>query len=176
MQTDYDVIVAGGGLTGTVAAQSIAYYSNQKKSILVIDRSTQFTPGQKNISGWTCGDAVSKETVDYMSERIKVPWTEPEIEHHVKGVMAFSPDRETSIPFDGAGYMLNRQKLPEVQNQRAQKMGVNFDFEINLTGLLYDGNQVIGVKIFSFIASFSCRLKEPSIISCFPNRKYNFEF
>ena len=146
MQTDYDVIVAGGGLTGTVAAQSIAYYSNQKKSILVIDRSTQFTPGQKNISGWTCGDAVSKETVDYMSERIKVPWTEPEIEHHVKGVMAFSPDRETSIPFDGEGYMLNRQKLPEVQNQRAQKMGVNFDFEINLTGLLYDGNQVIGVQ------------------------------
>jgi flavin-dependent dehydrogenase len=81
-----------------------------------------------------------------MTERIKIPWTEPEIEHHVKGVMAFSPDRETSIPFDGAGYMLNRQKLPEVQNQRAQKMGVNFDFEINLTGLVYDGNQVTGVQ------------------------------
>ena len=81
-----------------------------------------------------------------MTERIKVPWTEPEIEHHVKGVMAFSPDRETSIPFDGEGYMLNRQKLPEVQNQRAQKMCVNFDFEINLTSLLYDGNNVVGVQ------------------------------
>ena len=146
MGTDYDVIVAGGGLAGTIAAQSIAYYSKQKLSTLVIDRSTQFTPGQKNISGWTCGDAVSKETVDYMTERIKIPWTEPEIEHHVKGVMAFSPDRETSIPFDGDGYMLNRQKLPEVQNQRALKMGVNFDFEINLTSLLYDGNQVTGVQ------------------------------
>jgi len=146
MSFDYDVIVAGGGLAGTIAAQSVSYYSKQKLSILVIDRSTQFTPGQKNISGWTCGDAVSKETVDFMTERIKIPWTEPEIEHHVKGVMAFSPDRETSIPFDGAGYMLNRQKLPEVQNQRAQKMGVNFDFEINLTGLVYDGNQVTGVQ------------------------------
>lgn len=146
MNTDYDVIVAGGGLAGTIAAQSVSYYSKQKLSILVIDRSTRFTPGQKNISGWTCGDAVSKETVDFMTERIKIPWTEPEIEHHVKGVMAFSPDRETSIPFDGAGYMLNRQKLPEVQNQRAQKMGVKFDFEINLTGLLYEGNQVTGVQ------------------------------
>jgi flavin-dependent dehydrogenase len=66
MQTDYDVIVAGGGLAGTITAQSVAHYSNQKLSILVIDRSTQFTPGQKNVSGWTCGDAVSKEAVDFM--------------------------------------------------------------------------------------------------------------
>jgi len=146
MGFDYDVIIAGGGLAGTIAAQSVSYFSKQKLSILVIDRSKQFTPGQKNISGWTCGDAVSKETVDFMTEKIKIPWTEPEIEHHVKGVMAFSPDRETSIPFDGDGYMLNRQKLPEVQNQRTLKMGVNFDFEINLTGLVYDGNQVTGVQ------------------------------
>jgi len=68
------------------------------------------------------------------------------IEHDVKGVMAFSPDKETAIPFDGDGYMLNRQKLPEIQNARTKKMGVNFDFEINLTGLIYDGQQVIGVQ------------------------------
>lgn len=146
MTTDYDVIVAGGGLAGTIAAQSVSYYSNQKLSILVIDRNSEFMPGRKSFSGWTCGDAVSKEAVDYMANRIKVPWTEPEIEHHVKGVMAFSPDRETAIPFDGAGYMLNRQKLPEIQNERAKKRGIEFDFEINLTGLLYDDSQVIGVE------------------------------
>ncbi len=144
--SDYDVIVAGGGLAGSIAAQSVAYYSKQELSVLVIDRSPGHLPGQKSVSGWICGDAVSKEVVDYMTERIKVQWTEPEIEHKVKGVMAFSPDRETSIPFDGEGYMLNRQKLPERQNERALKMGVDFNFEVNLTGLLYDNGQVIGVQ------------------------------
>jgi len=146
VDTDYDVIVAGGGLTGTVAAQSISHYSNQNLSILSIDRNPEMFPGRKSNAGWTCGDACSKEAVDFMTERIKIPWTSPEIEHDVKGVMAFSPDKETAIPFDGDGYMLNRQKLPEIQNARTKKMGVNFDFEINLTGLIYDGQQVIGVQ------------------------------
>lgn len=144
--TDYDVIVAGGGLAGTVAAQSVSYHSGQNLRVLVVDRSAERMPGSKSISGWICGDAVSKEAVDYMTERIKIAWGEPEIEHRVRGVMAFSPDKETSIPFDGDGYMLNRQLLPERQNARSKQMGVEFDFEINLSGLVYDGGQVVGVR------------------------------
>ena len=144
--TDYDVIVAGGGLAGTVTAQSVAHHANQNLRILVVDRNPHMLPGQKSVAGWICGDAVSKEAVDYMSERINIKWTEPEIEHHVKGVMAFSPDRETSIPFDGDGYMLNRRVLPEVQNDRAVQMGVSFDFNINLMGLIYEQDQVAGVR------------------------------
>ena len=143
---DYDVIIAGGGLAGTITAQSISHYSNQNLKILVIDRNSELFPGRKSLAGWVCGDACSKEAVDFMSERIKVQWTRPEIEHDVKGVMAFSPDKETKIPFDGAGYMLNRQKLPEIQNERCKKMGIEFEFEINLTGLIYDGQQVIGIQ------------------------------
>lgn len=143
---DYDVIIAGGGLAGTITAQSIAYYSNQNLKILVIDRSPEFLPGRKSIAGWVCGDACSKEAVDFMSERIKVNWTRPEIEHDVKGVMAFSPDMETSIPFDGDGFMLNRTKLPEIQNERCKKIGIEFEFEINITGLIYDEQQVVGVQ------------------------------
>ena len=143
---DYDVIIAGGGLAGTISAQSISYYSNQNLKILVIDRSPEFLPGRKSIAGWVCGDACSKEAVDFMSERIKVNWTKPEIEHDVKGVMAFSPDKKTSIPFDGDGFMLNRTKLPEIQNERCKKIGIEFEFEINITGLIYDDQQVVGVQ------------------------------
>lgn len=144
--TDYDVIIAGGGLAGTITAQAIAHYSNQNARILVVDRNAEFLPGRKSLAGWVCGDACSKEAVDFMTEKIKVAWTRPEIEHDVKGVMAFSPDRETGIPFDGAGYMLNRQKLPEIQNQRCQKIGIEFKYEINITGLIYEGQQVVGIQ------------------------------
>jgi len=143
---DYDVIIAGGGLAGTIAAQSISYYANQNLKILIVDRSPEFLPGRKSLAGWVCGDACSKEAVDYMADMIKVAWTRPEIEHDVKGVMAYSPDKETAIPFDGAGYMLNRQKLPEIQNERCRKMGIEFVFEINITGLIYEGQQVVGVQ------------------------------
>ena len=143
---DYDVIVAGGGLAGTVVTQSISYYSRQNARILVIDRNPETLPGRKSLAGWVCGDACSKEAVDFMTTRIGIGWSRPEIEYDVKGVIALSPDRETSIPFDGDGYMLNRQILPEVQNKRCTQMGVDFRYGINLTGLLYDNNQVIGVQ------------------------------
>ena len=37
MDTDYDVIVAGGGVTGTIVAQAVSHYSNRNLSILSID-------------------------------------------------------------------------------------------------------------------------------------------
>lgn len=144
--TDYDVIIAGGGLAGTVTAQAISHHSKQNARILVVDRNPQFMPGRKSLAGWVCGDACSKEAVDFMSERIGVTWTKPEIEHDVKGVTAYSPDKETAIPFDGDGFMLNRQKLPEIQNARCVKAGIEFEYEINLTGLSYDDGQVTGVR------------------------------
>jgi digeranylgeranylglycerophospholipid reductase len=146
VKTDYDVVVAGGGLAGMIAAQSVAYYSNQRLSVLVVDRNPESTLGKKTINGWICGDAVGKNTVDYMTERIKISWGNPEIEHPVKGVMAFSPDRETSIPFDGDGYMLNRQQLPKRQLSDAKKMGINLQYSVALRNLLYENGSVIGVE------------------------------
>ncbi len=146
MKTDYDIIVAGGGLAGMISAQSAAFYSNQRFSILVVDRNPEPTLGKKTINGWICGDAVGKNTVDYMTERIKITWGSPEIEHPVKGVMAFSPDRQTSIPFDGDGYMLNRQQLPKKQLRDAQKVGIEMQFSVALRNLMYENGMVIGVE------------------------------
>ena len=84
LKRDYDIIVAGGGLAGMIVACSAAYYSRQSLRILIVDRNKLSNMGKKTVSGWICGDAVGKNTVDYMSSRIGIEWKYPEIEHPVK--------------------------------------------------------------------------------------------
>jgi len=143
---DYDIVVAGGGLAGLIVATSAAYYSNQSLRIMVVDRNEISQLGKKTVSGWVCGDAVGKNTVDYMTERIKIKWGPPEIEHPVKGVMAYSPDHETGISFDGEGYLLNRRLLPRRQFNDAVKMGVEVKDRIALRSLVVEGDTVVGVE------------------------------
>ena len=143
---DYDIIVAGGGLAGMIVASSAAYYSKQSLKILVVDRNASPQLGKKTISGWVCGDAVGKNSVDYMTSRIGIKWQNPEIEHPVKGVIAFSPDHETSISFDGEGYILNRKVLPQKQLNDALNAGIEIKYNLALRNLLSENGNVIGVK------------------------------
>jgi digeranylgeranylglycerophospholipid reductase len=143
---DYDIIVAGGGLAGMIVASSAAYYSKQSLKILVVDRNASPQLGKKTISGWVCGDAVGKNSVDYMTSRIGIKWQNPEIEHPVKGVKAFSPDHETSISFDGEGYILNRKVLPQKQLNDALNVGIEIKYNLALRNVLTDNNKVIGVE------------------------------
>ena len=143
---DYDIIVAGGGLAGMIVASSAAYYSKQSLKILVVDRNASPQLGKKTISGWVCGDAVGKNSVDYMTSRIGIKWQNPEIEHPVKGVIAFSPDHETSISFDGEGYILNRKVLPQKQLNDALNVGIEIKYNLALRNVLIDNGNVIGVE------------------------------
>ena len=143
---DYDIIVAGGGLAGMIVASSAAYYSKQSLKILIVDRNASPQLGKKTISGWVCGDAVGKNSVDYMTSRIGIKWQNPEIEHPVKGVKAFSPNHETSISFDGEGYILNRKVLPQKQLNDALNVGIEIKYNLALRNVLTDNNNVIGVE------------------------------
>jgi digeranylgeranylglycerophospholipid reductase len=143
---DYDIIIAGGGLAGMIVASSAAYYSNQTLKILVIDRNLPPELGKKTVSGWICGDAVGKKSVDFMTSRIGIAWDSPEIEHPVKGVVAYSPNHETSVSFDGEGYILNRKLLPQKQLKDVLKLGVEMKYNVALRNLLVEDGAVIGVE------------------------------
>src|SRR6476469_135666 len=144
-ERDYDVIVAGGGLAGMIAACSVAFYSDQSLRVLVIDRNLSSSLGKKTVTGWICGDAVGKKAVDYMSKRIGIKWDNPEIEHNVKGVVAYSPNHETAVSFDGEGYLLNRKVLPQKQMNDALNWGIEVKDRVALRSLIYEDNMIVGV-------------------------------
>ena len=147
MERDYDVIVAGGGMTGLITATTIAKFTNQNMKILVLDRNEEITPARKNISGWTCGDAVSKRSIDFYEKEVGIAYKYPELEHKVKGVLAFAPDRETKVSFDGEGYVLNRKILGLRQVEDAKKFGVEFSFETEANKLLSENGYINCVEI-----------------------------
>lgn len=142
---DYDIIIAGGGVAGLTTALAAAKYSRQNLRILVIDRNPRAEVGKKSPNGWVCGDAVSKRSLEYASSNSDVTYSEPEIEHKVKGVLLFSPDHETSVLFEGEGYLLNRRLFAKKQMLEAEKRGVEFRFNTAVTGLLSEDDKVVGV-------------------------------
>jgi flavin-dependent dehydrogenase len=164
---DCDIIIAGGGLAGMIVASSAAYYSRQSLRILVIDRNPIHDVGKKTLTGWICGDAVGKNSVDYMSERIGIKWEYPEIEHPVKGVIAYSPDHETAVPFDGDGYILNRKLLPQKQMKDALRVGVEFRDKVSLRSLIVEnGNTIIGVEGEDLVNKAKFKLTTRMVIDC----------
>jgi len=146
VEPDYDVIIAGGGMSGLISAAAVATYSKQKSRILVVDRNPQLEAGKKTANGWTCGDAVSKNSVDYLAKNVGIQYGRPELEHEVKGVYVYSPDHETKVLFEGSGYTLNRKLLPQRQVKDAKKLGVEFQFNVALESLLHENGYVIGVQ------------------------------
>ena len=156
---DYDVIIAGGGMAGFITAASIGFYSKGKTRTLIIDRNKEEEPGKKTHNGWTCGDATSKRSLDYLAEHIGIRYGLPELEHHVSGVYLYSPDRKTKVLFEGEGFLFNRKLAPRRQVNDARKLGAEFLFNATAERLLSEDGYITGVSgrktdgsLFSFTA------------------------
>src|SRR2546428_10897331 len=165
-ETDYDIIIAGGGLAGMIVASSAAYYSNESLRILVVDRNPLSVMGKKTMTGWICGDAVGKKSVEYMSKRIGISWEYPEVEHPVKGVIAYSPNHETAVSFDGEGYILNRKLLPQKQLKDAVERGVQVQDRVALRSLVIENDSVIGVEGEDLVNKSVFRKSAKLVIDC----------
>ncbi len=142
---DYDVIIAGGGMAGLITAASVAHHSKQDLRILVVDRNPASEPGKKTLNGWTCGDAVSRNSLNYLAKNLGIRYGRPEVEHDVKGIYVYSPDHKTKVLFEGEGHLLNRKLVPQRQVKDALKLGVEFRWGVTAERLLADDGYVVGV-------------------------------
>jgi flavin-dependent dehydrogenase len=146
LRPDYDVVIAGGGISGLTTAASVGYHSKGKARVLVIDRNPESEAGKKTHNGWTCGDATSKRSLDYLAEHIGIRYGPPEIEYPVKGVYVYSPDRKTRVLFEGEGFLLNRKLVPRRQVQDARKWGTEFMFNTTAERLLSEDGYITGLS------------------------------
>ncbi len=138
----YDVIVAGGGLAGTLAAASSA--KNGARTAL-LDRNVEENIGRKTNWGWVCGDAVAKGHLDFVEKELDINFGSPELDLKVDGVYAFSPDLKNKFLFEGEGYSLDRPKLARKLLKYALKNGVEYIPEFVVEGPLLEDGTVSGV-------------------------------
>jgi geranylgeranyl reductase family protein len=121
----FDIIVAGAGTAGCLAAKTAA---KAGLSVCLVDAKDEGEIGKK-----ICGDAIGKHHFDNLGLR------EPsgdELERVMEGVKIFSPDKQASYVVKGEklyGFILNRHRF----GQRLVKEAVDAG------AVLYDKTQVV---------------------------------
>ncbi len=139
---DYDIIVAGAGVSGSTAA---AMAGKLGKRVLLIDRNTADEPGKKTVWGWVCGDAVAKSHITYVQRNLGNTFSDAALGLKVDGVVALSPDLGYKLPFDGEGYSLERPVFGKALFDEAIKNGAEFKGKFSIEGPIIEDNKVAGV-------------------------------
>lgn len=120
-----DVVVAGAGTGGCLAAKTLAKAGLQ---VCLVD-----LKHRENIGKKVCGDAIGKHHFDHLG--LKEP-TGGELERVMEGVQIYSPDKQTSYVVKGEmlyGFIINRHRF----GQRLIKEAVDAG------AVLYDATQVV---------------------------------
>ncbi len=139
---EYDVIVAGAGVSGATAA---AMAGKLGKNVLLIDRNSAQEPGRKTVWGWVCGDAVAKSHITFVEKNLGETFSNQALGLKVDGVVALSPDLSYKLPFDGEGYSLERPLFGKALFDMAMKNGVEFKGKFSVEGPIIEDNKVKGV-------------------------------
>lgn len=142
MEEKYDIIVAGAGMSGALAASAAA---KKGANVILLDRNDFTEAGKKTNWGWVCGDAVAKSHTDFITERIGLRFDEPEIDLKVDGVYALSPDLQHKFIFDGEGYTLDRPKFAKKLVEYAKKHGVEYVTKFEVEGPIIEEGKIVGI-------------------------------
>ena len=142
-EKSYDVIVAGAGMSGSLAA---ALAAKGGAKVLLLDRNDSGEVGKKTNWGWVCGDAVASSHLDFIKSMTGISFDYPELDHKVEGVVAISPDLKSRFKFDGEGYLLNRPIFEAKLRDLAVKSGAEYVPRFEVEAPLIENNYVVGIS------------------------------
>jgi flavin-dependent dehydrogenase len=142
MSEQFDVIVAGAGMAGELAAIMAA--KGGAKTIL-LDRNDAQEAGKKTNWGWVCGDACAKAHIDFIEKEAGIKLSAPEIDHKVDGVYVLSPNMKNKFLFDGEGYTLDRPKYARRMTNEAVKAGADYRPKHEVEGPVIENGELVGV-------------------------------
>ena len=142
MDERHDIIVAGAGLAGSLAA---AAASKKGAKVLMLDRNKEVEVGKKTNWGWVCGDAVANSHLQFIKSKLDIGFSNPELDYRVDGVIALSPDLKNRFLFDGEGYILNRPLFEAKLLKYAIKNGAEYRSEFEVEGPIIENNSVVGI-------------------------------
>ncbi|WP_171823296.1 FAD-binding protein [Thermogymnomonas acidicola] len=137
----YDVIVAGAGLAGCLAATTAA---KAGANVLLLDRNPESEVGKKTVWGWTCGDAVAKSHLDFVNRKTGITFSRPELDNPVTGVLAISPDMQTKFMFDGEGFILDRPEFEAKLLRAALSAGAHYESSFEVEAPVLEDSRVVG--------------------------------
>lgn len=135
----FDVIVAGAGTGGSLAAKTAA---NAGLKTCLVDVKSKEDIGKK-----ICGDAIGKHHFDNLG--LKEP-TSDELERVMEGIKIYSPDKQTSYVVKGEmlyGYILNRHRFGQRLLNEAVDAGAVFYDKTHVLEPVIEQELVCGVSI-----------------------------
>jgi geranylgeranyl reductase family protein len=138
----YDVIVAGAGMAGSLAA---AVAANSGLKTLLLDRNKETEVGKKTNWGWVCGNAVSAEHLKFIKSRVDISFGKPELKTKVDSIFVLSPDLKYRYKFEGEGYILDRPDFEQKLMKRAVASKAEYVPEFEVEGPIIENNFVVGI-------------------------------
>ena len=142
MDDKYDIIVAGAGMAGSLAA---AVAAKRGLNVALLDRNKEHEVGKKTNWGWVCGDAVADAHLKFIKEKTDISFDYPELDVKVDGVLVISPDMQYKIPFEGEGYVLNRPAFEHKIMEEARRYGAHYISEFEVEGPIIENNYIVGI-------------------------------
>ena len=139
---DYDIIVAGAGMSGSLAA---AMAARRGYRVAILDRNKEGEAGKKTNWGWVCGDAVAEDHLNYIKSMVDLRFDHPELDNKVDAVVAYSPDMQSSFKFEGSGYVLNRPLFEDKTLKYAIKSGAEYMPQFEVEGPIIENDYIAGI-------------------------------